>query len=124
MPATLAYLRRKGVDVSKVELVRGWFKDTCTPASAQQLAIRKASLIMVDCDIYTASCEALAFCAPLIADAAVIIFDDWGWREDKLAIGQKEAFAEFLAANPRLAATQLQPAYRPEARIFRVYSRD
>jgi hypothetical protein len=124
MRATLAYLRTKGVDVSKVELVRGWFKDTCTPATAQRLAIRKASLIMVDCDIYTASCEALTFCAPLIADSAVMIFDDWGWREDAGAIGQKEAFAEFLAANPRLTATPLQPAYIPQARIFHVHSRD
>jgi hypothetical protein len=124
LPATLSYLRRNGVEVSKVELVRGWFKDTCTPAMAQQLAIAKASLIMIDCDIYTASCEALAFCAPLITDSAVIIFDDWGWREDKQAIGQKEAFAEFLAANPRLTATPLHPAYRPQARVFRVRSCD
>jgi hypothetical protein len=124
LPATTAYLRKKGVDMSKVELVPGWFKDTCTPATAERLAIRRASVIMIDCDIYTASCEALAFCAPLIADTAVIIFDDWGWREEKQAIGQKEAFAEFLAANPRLAATPLQPVYLPQARIFRVDSRD
>jgi hypothetical protein len=123
MPATVAYLRKNNVDLSNVELVRGWFKDTCTPATVQRLAIAKASLIMIDCDIYTASCEALAFCAPLIKDSAVIIFDDWGWRADKQAIGQKEAFAEFLSANPRLVATPLQPAYRPQARVFAMHSR-
>ena len=123
LPATLAYLRRNGVDTDEIEMVAGWFRETCRAETAERLGIRKASLILVDCDIYSASRDALAFCAPLICDSAVIIFDDWGWSESRGMIGQKEAFSEFLTANPRLIATSLDPAYIPQARIFHLRSR-
>jgi hypothetical protein len=47
----------------------------------------------------------------------VLVFDDWGWRADRGEIGQKEAFAAFMAANPGLRASPL-PAYIPQARII------
>ena len=67
-----------GVDWSRTHLIKGWFSDTCTPATAAQYGVRKASLIMVDCDTYRSTCEALQFVDPLIGDAAVLFFDDWG----------------------------------------------
>jgi hypothetical protein len=116
---TRTYLKRKGVDLRRVNLVKGWFKDTLTAQTRHALKLERASLIMVDCDIYSASRDALFFCEPLIGDAAVIFFDDWGWRSDIGEIGQKEAFDEFLAAFPELSATPL-PAYLPQARVFLV----
>jgi O-methyltransferase len=117
--ATQRYLRRAGVDAGKVHLVKGWFTDTLTPGTIERLAMRKASLIMVDCDIYTATKEALWFCEPLILDHAVILFDDWGWRADVGKIGQQEAFAEYLEEFPQIAFEPL-PAYIPQARVFLV----
>lgn len=120
--ATRRYLRSRGVDLGQVELVKGWFEDTLTPETTNRLDLRKASLIMIDCDIYSASKEALWYCAPLIEDRAVIIFDDWGWRADKGEIGQREAFEEFLEAFPYFTYETL-PAYIPQARMF-VVSRE
>lgn len=118
--ATHRYLTTQGVDFERVTIVKGWFRDTLTPETRSRLAIAKASLIMIDCDIYSASKEALAFCEPHIRERAVIVFDDWGWDADR--IGQKEAFAEFLAEHPRLQAEPL-PAYIPQARVFLVRDR-
>lgn len=120
--ATKRYLRSRGVDLGRVELVKGWFVDTLTPETTNRLNLRKASLIMIDCDIYSASKEALWYCAPLIEDRAVIIFDDWGWRTGEGEIGQREAFEEFLEAFPYFKYEAL-PAYIPQARMF-VLSRE
>ena len=119
MGATKRYLKRAGVDAANVHLVKGWFRDTLTPQTTARLGLRKASLIMVDCDIYTASKEALWFCEPLIADRVVIIFDDWGWSADRGEAGEREAFAEFRKAFPQFAVEPL-PAYIPQARMFLV----
>lgn len=115
--ATRRYLRRNGVDVRSVELVEGWFEDTLTEDTRERLAIGGVDLIMVDCDIYSASKRALEFALPLVRERAVVMFDDWGWREDEGQIGQKEAFAEVMADHPELAADP-RPSYLPQARVF------
>lgn len=123
LSATERYLSDQGVDMNDVRLVKGWFRDTLTDEADAELGIEKASLIMVDCDIYSASKEALTFCAPLIKDKAIVFFDDWGSRFNKGAIGQNEAFKEFLADNPDLAAEEL-PAYSSDARMFLIRRSD
>jgi O-methyltransferase len=117
--ATRRYLAARKVDLDRVTLVKGWFKDTLTPETAARLAIGKASLILIDCDIYAATKEALAFCEPHIRERAIVIFDDWGHRSDVGEIGQKEAWEEFLRDHSVFRAEPL-PAYLPEARVFLV----
>lgn len=119
LAATRQYLVSEGVDPTNVELVKGWFEQTLTDEKRAGLAATKTSIIMVDCDIYSASKLALEFCAPLIDKHALLIFDDWGWTESTGEIGQKEAFQEFMAADPSLSARQLA-GYIPQSRIFLV----
>ena len=102
---TKKYLTKSGVDWSRVFLTKGWFSNTLTEDLKQQYAITKASVIMIDCDIYTSTKEALEFCAPLIKDKAVICFDDW--NSGNLAeknMGEKKAFDEFLQKYPYFKA--------------------
>lgn len=120
--ATKRYLRKRGVDLERVVLVRGWFDDTLTPATRSSLGLDRVDLVMVDCDIYSASRKALEFALPLVLDRAIVVFDDWGWREDAGERGQKEAFEEALAAHPALHAAS-RPSYLPQARIFMVTHR-
>lgn len=115
--ATERYLRHRGVDLRRVILTEGWFKDTLTKATRQRLDIAASSLIMIDCDIYSAAREALWFCEPIVADTAVIFFDDWASRSVENKMGEKEAFEEFLAEFPDFSAEPL-PSYAPNARVF------
>lgn len=117
--ATRRYLAQHGVPKERFTLIKGWFNDTLTIDTYKHFNLNKASIIMVDCDIYSASKQALVFSASLIHDSAIIIFDDWGWQSDKNEIGQKEAFEEFLNEFSYFTAESL-PGYIPQSRIFLV----
>ena len=115
------YLARQGVRSDRVTLVKGWFEETLIPELAREQNIVKASVIMVDCDVYSSAKTALEFCAPLIGDEAVIFFDDW-WPDTlgKSDRGEKRAFEDFLESNPSLMVTELDSYYPKAAKVFLV----
>lgn len=105
---TRELLTQQGVQWERVHLVKGWFTDTLNPQLIAQHQITKASVIMIDCDLYSSSKVALDFCSPLIQERAIIFFDDW--NSCNLAeqnLGEKRAFDEFLNENPDLTAEEL-----------------
>ncbi len=106
---TKEYLNYQGVDMSRVSLIKGWFDDTCNPATVQQHNIQKAAVINIDCDIYSSTKTALEFCKPFIQDDIVIFFDDWNSHgmADK-SMGERKAFEEFLASNQQFSARELK----------------
>lgn len=105
---TTAFLINQGVDIKDVNLIKGWFDDTCTEATVKQYQIKKAGIINIDCDIYSSTKTALDFCLPLIQEDVIIFFDDWNsWNLADKDLGEKKAFEEFLANNPRFSATEL-----------------
>ena len=119
-------LTEAGVDWDRTVLVEGWFHETLTPARAAELGIERASVVMVDCDLYSSTKQALAFVEPLVADPALRVVDDWaaaGGSDDRL-VGERPAFEEFLAAHPELQATELsQLRYSDTAAVFLVTRR-
>ena len=117
---TQAVLDAEGVDRSRVTLIPGWFSETCTADTAHRHGIEKASVIMVDCDIYTSARDALAFCTPLIKDRALMIFDDWN-SGDLAAknLGERKAFEEWLASTGCFEAARFA-TYRPKSETFMV----
>jgi O-methyltransferase len=122
-------ISRAGADPDRVFLVKGWYSDTLTDEFRERLGIRKASVIMIDCDLYSSAKQALAFCAPLIQDEAFIFFDDWdsGVGLADRNLGEKQAFDAFLAEHPHLHAEEFGTYYHtewasvaPPAKIFHV----
>lgn len=99
-----ANLESGGVDLSRVELVPGWFEDTLTPATRERLGLQRAAVIMLDCDLGSAATLALDFAAPLIGERVVVVLDDWVHGGPT---GEQQAWREFLAGHPELAATEL-----------------
>ena len=121
---THRFLDKKGVDWQRTFLIKGWFSDTLNQELISKHQIDKASLIMIDCDIYSASKEALSFCAPLIKDISIIFFDDWGtFKSDEKNVGEKRAFDEFLQEHTHLKARSFGGYNwygRPYGKIFLV----
>lgn len=115
---TQAVLEAEEVDRSRVFLIPGWFSETCNAETAHRYNLTKASVIMIDCDIYTSTKEALDFCAPLITDRALILFDDW--HAGNLAakhLGERKAFEEWLAASTSFTVEPFG-SYRAKAETF------
>jgi O-methyltransferase len=114
---TEARLAEAGVKKERVKLVEGFFADSLTPTLPFELGIQRAGIVMVDCDLYSSSREALEFCRPLLGERTVILFDDWhSTGEDA---GEKKAFRELLAAEPSLAAEEV-PAFHSNGAVFRL----
>jgi hypothetical protein len=101
-------LRRLGVPNGAATLIPGWFSETCTPETRSALGIRRAAVVMVDCDLYSSTVDVLDFCRPLIKGEAIFVFDDWnaGGLADQ-NLGQRRAFEEFLVRAPELKETEL-----------------
>ncbi len=115
---TRAYLDTAGVDWERVKLIKGWFSETAHPHMAADYGIHHASFVMIDCDLYSSTVEALRFIAPLLRQRAVLIFDDWAVDGlDTANLGQKKAFEEFLSANPEWVVDPMPP-YHSAARVF------
>jgi len=116
LEATKDFLTEKGVDWSRTFLTKGWFSDTLMPEFIDNYHIKKASLIMVDCDLYSSAVQALNFCKPLIMDTAIVFFDDWIEEE---GFGEYRAWKEFLAENPQFESTDFG-TYKPTGKLFQV----
>ena len=115
---TRSVLEHEQVDMGKVELVKGLFSESCTPEFIEKHNIGKASLVMIDCDLYQSTVDALAFCKPVFADTTVVLFDDWFPLADQNE-GEKPAWDEFLAANPQWHAEEMF-GYAPHGLVFKL----
>ena len=96
---TVKKLNAKGVDLNRVTLVKGFYSDTLNQELKNKYNLKTASLIMIDCDLYSSTRDALEFCKSLIKDKTIIIFDDWLPDLEKQNLGEKKAFDEFLVNN-------------------------
>jgi hypothetical protein len=110
---TVKYLSEEGIDWDTTFLIKGWFSDTLTEETRKKYSISKASVIMVDCDIYSSAKDSLNFCAPLIKDKAIIFFDDWIGND----IGEGKALAEFMTENPHFRLENFG-TYKPSGEIY------
>jgi O-methyltransferase len=114
-----AMLERAGLTEDRGSLVEGWFDDTLTATTRERLGIRKASVLMMDADLYTSTKTALEFCLPVLGDDTVVFFDDWWPELVAKNMGEKRALDEFLAEHPEFSAEE-QPdmSYKSEAKVF------
>jgi hypothetical protein len=100
-------LARNEVDTSKVKLIEGYFKDTCTPATASALGLHQLSVVHIDSDLYESAATALEFCTPYFRDGSVVIFDEWMQFGASPDYGEQKAFGEWRQAHPEWRAAEL-----------------
>ncbi len=114
------WLTQRGIDWSRVFLIKGWFSDTLNQTLINKHQIAKASVIMFDCDAYQSTREALEFCAPLIGPYAILLFDDWnsGGRAQR-DIGEKLAMDQFLISNPEFKLEDFG-SYNQNSQVFKM----
>jgi len=92
-------LKKRGVNMEKVKLVKGFYEDSLKKEIIKQYEMKKAAVILVDCDLYSSSLKVLQFILPLLQKEAIILFDDYGLIKEA---GQKLAVKEWLEENKQL----------------------
>jgi hypothetical protein len=88
-------LVKSGVDMNRVTLVKGWYDESLTPAKRSELALTKAAVVYIDCDLYESTVPVLEFITPLLSDGTIIIFDDWFCFRGHPDRGEQRAFREW-----------------------------
>jgi hypothetical protein len=97
-------LTEHGVDWKRTFLIKGFFSDTLRPQTRAQYKMSKASVVLLDSDLYESAVSALAFLEPMLLDQTILIMDDWNAFDRDESRGERLAMAEFLQRYPRWAA--------------------
>ena len=89
-----------GMDMSRVTLTEGYYEDSLTPELKDKHDFKPASVVLMDCDLYSSTTEALEWVDSYLQDGTIILFDDWYSFGDSEELGQQKAMEEFLAKRP------------------------
>ncbi len=99
-------LRETTSQVERITLVEGWYDEILTAELKHSLAIKSASLINIDCDLYSSTRAALEWSESLIQQGTILNFDDWFCYKGSQEHGEARALREFLIENPHLSAQE------------------
>jgi hypothetical protein len=99
-------LRRNRVDRSRVTVIEGLFDETLKKENAEKIPIKQAAVVWIDCDLYTSTVPVLDFISDILADGAVLIFDDWYCFKSNPERGEQLACSEWLGSHPDIRLTE------------------
>jgi O-methyltransferase len=97
---------KRGVSLDKTGLVKGWYDKVLNGDTKQQLSIRKAAFIFIDCDLYESTVPVLNFITDYLQSGTVVAFDDWYCFRGDPEKGEQKAFNEWLDKNPSFKALE------------------
>jgi hypothetical protein len=92
-------IKQGGMDIDKVTIVEGFYEDCLTDSVKSEYNLDWASIIHMDCDIYSSTKKALQFIEDLVGPGSVIIFDDWHAFDESDRKEGGEMFGEEKAFN-------------------------
>ena len=95
-----------GVDANDVATIPGFFDQSLTPEVKRRLNLKRASLVMIDCDLYESTVPVLEFITDMVDQGTIIIFDDWYRFKGSPDSGEQRACREWLEKNPQLQLTK------------------
>ena len=101
-------LKRYGVELDEITFVKGWYDSVLNEETRKNLAIKKAAIIYIDCDLYESAVPVLTFITPYIQDGTIIIFDDWFCFRGNPNHGEQLAFRDWLSKYPEITASEYQ----------------
>ena len=87
------------------KIIRGFFNDTLKK-NPEEYNIKKARVIMVDCDLKESTTLALNFTKNILQIGTIILFDDYIFYNGDEKKGEYAAFEEFKKNNPNIKFRQ------------------
>ncbi len=95
-------LQEKGVNTDKVFIIPGFYDDSLTIELKNQLNIKRAAIVWVDCDIYKSTVPVLDFITDYVTTGSFIAFDDWFLFGADPHAGEIRAVREWLEKNKQI----------------------
>jgi predicted O-methyltransferase YrrM len=89
------------------QIVKGFYKNTLKK-KPYDYGIKKARVIMIDCDLKEPTVLALNFIKDILQKGTIILFDDYIFYKGDLEKGEYAAFEEFKSQNPNI---KFRPAF-------------
>lgn len=96
-------LRRGGVDPERVTIVEGFYDESLRDLKPREIGLESASIVWIDCDLYSSTVSVLDFVTDLVRDGTVLLFDDWYCFRARPDHGEQQACREWLERNPAIA---------------------
>ena len=120
-PEFLANVTGAGVPAARITTVPGFFDRSLTAALKQRHALRRAAIVMIDCDLYESTVPVLEFVTDLVQQGTIMVFHDWYRYSGDRRQGEQRATHEWLGRNPHL---ELEPWWQegPQAKAFLVHA--
>lgn len=98
----LRNVRQGGVDMSRVVTVPGMYDESLSAEIKGRHGLRRAAMVMIDCDLYESTVPVLEFLTDLVGQGTILIFHDWFRFKGSPNHGEQRACQEWLQRNPHL----------------------
>lgn len=94
-------VRAGGVDMSRVITVPGMYDQSLNAVAKATHGLRRAAVVMIDCDLYESTVPVLEFLTDLVGQGTILIFHDWFRFKGSPMHGEQRACREWLERNPQ-----------------------
>jgi O-methyltransferase len=91
-----------GVDLDDVVIVPGFYDKTLNRTTKEKHGLRRAAIVMIDCDLYESTVPVLDFLTDLVDQGTILIFHDWFRFRGSPKCGEQQACREWQERNPHL----------------------
>lgn len=92
---------KKNSNNQKYQIIKGFYKDTLIK-KPKDYDIKKARVVMIDCDLKEPTALALNFVKDILQKGTIILFDDYIFYKGDESKGEFAAFKEFQEKNPNI----------------------
>ena len=92
---------KKNAKGQKFKIIKGFFQDTLKK-NPENYDIKKPRVIMIDCDLKSATLLALNFSKDILQKGTIILFDDYIFYKGDQSKGEYAALEEFKKQNPQI----------------------
>jgi hypothetical protein len=93
----------KKISGERLITVPGFYNEILRDDLKKSLNLRAASIVMIDCDLYSSTVPVLEFITDLVQDGTILIFDDWYAYKGSPNRGERLATQEWIKKNPKFS---------------------
>jgi hypothetical protein len=101
MKSVQTRLRKSLKDKSRLKLIEGFFENTLKDKNPADYGIKLASVILIDCDTFSAATLVFDFIKPTLQEGTIIIIDDFFGYKGASTAGTYGAFLKSKADQPQ-----------------------